>query len=301
MSALVLFHKQLGDVVLLEPALRAIARQTGDKVALHGTPLLQTLTELMPHVEWVAEPRKARYSDLWVFETGSRPAWEAFRAHAGEKHLRVRKLAHVRWFHHAVFRDIQVREHRNVHNALFFLRGVEPEAEFAPPRLERPPEGWRHPELPETPFLAVNMSASLQQKAWDPAKWRAALQRMRWPIVALGAGPEWVERHVAEATEGLRVLNLTNRTNLRQFFHAISAARMHLSVEGAGAHLAMAFDVPSVAIFSAGNAANPLNWYAPGPQARVLIDPAAKWGVHGEPIREAGDLVRCVEELAGNL
>ena len=292
MRPLVIFEKQLGDGVLLEPALRAIAAKCGGKVALHGAGFLETLAELMPHVEWTPNPQSERFSEVWVFETGSRTAWKAFRTRAEVKRLRLRKQSHLRWFHRIAFSDVAVCEHKNLHNALFFLRGVNPEAAFEPPRLSCPPETWRHPDLPSGEFAAVNMTASLASKSWDVGKWQESLAALKLPIVLLGAG------EVPAATEGL---NLVNRTTLRQFIHALSAARLHLAIEGAGAHLAMAFQVPTIAIFSQGNAANPLNWYAPGDDARVLIEPGAKWCSNAQPLTGPADLIRHAHELLRHL
>lgn len=298
MIPLVIFHKQLGDGVLLEPALRALAEQHG-RVALFGTPVLQTVAELMPNVEWRTQPT-GNFSEVWAFEPGSRCAWDAFRARAPLKRLRLRKITHRRWYHRLVFNDLQTPEHKDVHNALFFLRGVVPEALFTPPRLIAPPDTWKSPRLPDGPFIAVNMTASLEEKAWEAEKWRASLTELRatgLPLVLLGAGPAWVEKHVAEASAGTDAVNLVNRTSLREFIHAVSCAKLHLSLEGAAAHLAMAFQVPAIALFSRGNSANPLNWYAPGPAARILIDPAAKWAAKADSLASPADLIRHAREL----
>jgi ADP-heptose:LPS heptosyltransferase len=301
LKSLVIFEKQLGDGVLLEPTLRAIADLSGGTVAVHGADVLEPLTALMPFVEWTPTLGPIYYTDLWVFETGSRAAWRAFWTRAGTKRLRVRKESHLRWWHRVTFDDIRVGKHKDVHNSLFFLQGVRPNAEFVAPRLERPADSWAPPDLPPAPFLTVNMTTSLEAKKWSAGKWRSALagiqEAVEYPIVVVGTGDASVTEHVAEATSGIPVVNLVNKTNLRQFLFTLSRSEIYVGVEGAGSHIAMALGIPSIAIFSAQNLANPLNWFQSSNRAKVLIEPGAKWEKNGELLAAPEVLVRAVTEF----
>jgi hypothetical protein len=61
---LVIFHKQLGDLILLEPALRRLARANGHSVDLITRSGFQPLGSLMPHVSFRSKPNTKIYDAL---------------------------------------------------------------------------------------------------------------------------------------------------------------------------------------------------------------------------------------------
>jgi hypothetical protein len=79
---LAIFHKQLGDLVLLEPTLRLLAQASGSPIDLISRSGFQPLISLMPHVNFRRRPRKAVYKTLWCFDDRKKSALYALVAKA---------------------------------------------------------------------------------------------------------------------------------------------------------------------------------------------------------------------------
>lgn len=71
-TVLAIYHKQIGDLVLLESALRRLARATDSAVDLITRSGFQPLVSLMNGVSFRRKPALRRYDVLWCFDDVTR-------------------------------------------------------------------------------------------------------------------------------------------------------------------------------------------------------------------------------------
>ena len=90
------------------------------------------------------------------------------------------------------------------------------------------------------------------QKHWREARWAELAQRLEQELglraVLLG-GPGDVAAAARIAPAGDRLLNLAGQTGLRQCAALIEAATLSIGVDTGLTHMAIAFDVPGIALF----------------------------------------------------
>lgn len=259
MGDLVIFHKQLGDTVLLEPVLRKIALASGEPVQLQCPVMLRPLIDLMPHTR--AASGKARWFPrrVWAFDWGGRTTRAAAVTFCREKHLLIPTSEWVTRSHRAIFSDVHIKPYLDRYVARYMwdetpVDGVA--GGFEPPVLEKPPAEWTRDGLcPEEPFLLFNPVSAWQRKCYEPEKWAPVLRCAHdlglKRIVMTGGMEPWHYAHCAEIAKsaGVELADVSGMTNLPEFIHLISRAKLVLCVDGAAAHLARAFDVPSVTLF----------------------------------------------------
>ncbi len=263
--------KQLGDVTLLEPVTRLLAERSGRPCALHVKEAFRPLVGLMAQAAWGPDQRE-RAALSWTTSWSTRAAWTALRVASRRRGLLVNQPRHVRWWYRLIFREVRIEPIGREYWAKYFWRalGGEPEA-FTPPQLSLPPEDWRHPELPEGPFLLANPTAAWPSKFWTPKAWAEVMtsagQGLPW--VMTGGGSPEERRHCAEiaALAPAGLIDLAGRTSLKQYLHALSRARLVTAVDGSAAHLAQAFGVSALTIFGP---VYPPKWHWPTPRHRAL-------------------------------
>jgi hypothetical protein len=99
-GCLVIFHKQLGDLILLEPALRRLAHANGHSVDLITRSGFQPMGSLMPHVSFRSKPNTKIYDALWCFDDRRKSAFYSLLSRAREKHLLIIPGASIQFFGH---------------------------------------------------------------------------------------------------------------------------------------------------------------------------------------------------------
>lgn len=261
MSALVVFHKQLGDTVLLEPVLRKLAAASGGQVSLVCSRNLEPLISLMPHTRLAAGRQRWLPDCLWAYDWGSRTIRASLPTLCRDKHLVIPNPLWVRFMHRRVFRQIHPEPYEDRYISRYFWDVTSVaggEGVFTPVRLESPPAGWAAPDWRNEPYLLLNPVSAWKRKNYDAPKWARVLAHVRslgLPRVVMSGGTDdWQREHCAEiaaaaAALGVAVEDISGRTTLPQFMHLVSRARMVLCVDGAAAHLARGFSVPCVTIF----------------------------------------------------
>ena len=103
---LAIFHKQLGDLVLLEPTLKRLARASGSSVDLITRSGFQPLISLMPYVNFRRTASRRAYEALWCFDDRKKSAFYALVSGARQKHLLINPGARLRWYHSMIFPHI---------------------------------------------------------------------------------------------------------------------------------------------------------------------------------------------------
>jgi ADP-heptose:LPS heptosyltransferase len=257
MADLVIMHKQLGDTVLLEPVLRKLSGAAGEQVRLFCPLGLMPLLELMPHTVQMKGLKRFHASRVWSYDFGNRTTRAAFLTWAREKTLLLPHSDYLRFSHRLAYSQINIEPYHDRYMARYFwdhTPGKTGET-FTPPRLLVPPSSWAPGAFAERDYILLNPVSAWKSKGYDPEKWIEIIQgflaKETGPLVLTGGVEPWhvdVCRQIA-ARFPRKVLNLAARTSLKEFMFLISRSRLVLSVDGACAHLARAFDLPCITLF----------------------------------------------------
>jgi ADP-heptose:LPS heptosyltransferase len=108
MKTLAVYHKQLGDTLLLQPALEKLARQDGEDVGLLTKPGFSDLVSLMPGVRPLTWRKAPAVERLLCYDTGDRSTWMSLASRARTKHLLTFSQFYVRFFHRWIFSRIHL-------------------------------------------------------------------------------------------------------------------------------------------------------------------------------------------------
>ncbi len=246
-------YKQLGDTLLLQPALAKLAEHSGSDVDLITKPVFEPLLELMPGVSKAGQAGK--YDELWVFEHGSKAVWRAFMTQASRKYLRLIRPQYKRWYHPLVFSDIVAKPLSYEYRALCHYRAVHGSNDgFMPPRLLSPPAD-AHPASCPRGAVLISPTSAWRSKTWSVKAWARVIDDIHQSYdlspVLIGQGDAWMANHVRQiaAAASTKLVNLFNQTSLRELLATIASARAVVAIDGASAHLAAALSIPSLTLF----------------------------------------------------
>ncbi|MBU0620421.1 MAG: glycosyltransferase family 9 protein [Gammaproteobacteria bacterium] len=109
-------------------------------------------------------------------------------------------------------------------------------------------------------FVTINPFSRWKYKEWDNRKWGEVIDRI-WeahhlPAVLIGSVEEAAGcQEIVTGREG-RAFNLAGKTTLAELAAVISASSLHLGVDSAAPHIAVALDTPTVTIHG------PTDWRA---------------------------------------
>ena len=275
------FHKQLGDVVLLQPALARLQEHHGSPVMLMTRKGHQSLTQLMPGVEFQSGLPLARKSHLYCFDPLHKSAWRSLLAPAGVKQCILPNRSEMSWFHRPFFANVIVPELGQEFVAEYFWKNtpVPASSPFRPPELISPPPDWKPGGPFETPFALLCPTAGWQRKSWLPERWievmRPLADRFGFHFVMTSGPARWQVDHCHQITErgGAMVRSLANATSLREYLWLCANAEIVLTVDGSASHLAQAFGTRSVTLFGVTNIHN---WHHATPRNTALQGRASK-------------------------
>lgn len=269
-DSLLILRKQLGDTLLLEPAISALAAHTGRPVGLIARPAFAPMISLIPDARLLPGSWAPRgLSHLVSFDPRARSALTALLAGARQPRLVVSSARHLRWWHRPAYAG-HCDEVRNPDRywARYYFEQVprDEDAVFRPPRLRTPPADWRHRDLPAD-YLVLHPTSAWRRKCWPAQRWvevcRVLLGQAPLPLV-LSSGPadwevEYCSGIAARLPAGSTVL-MSGRTSLPQYLALLAGARLVLTVDGSASHLAAAFDTPVLSVFGP---TRPAHWHHP--------------------------------------
>jgi ADP-heptose:LPS heptosyltransferase len=254
-SLAIISDKQLGDVTLLEPLTRLLAARSGQPCALYVKDAFRPLVELMPQAAWGPD-MNVRHDETWATSWSSRNVMRAFKVPAKSKHLLVNHVSRPRWWYRFIFREIKVEPilFQEYWGHYYWRAFGGNDAAFDGPRLNAPPDDWKHPLLPESPYRLINPTAAWPNKFWTAEAWAEIMKSgasSGMPWVMTGGNSEVEKEHCAAiaAAAPQKLINLSGQTSLKQYIHALSRAKSVLCVDGSASHLAQAFAVPTIVIF----------------------------------------------------
>jgi ADP-heptose:LPS heptosyltransferase len=292
----VAFHKQLGDLVLLEPALSRLLAHHGEPVRLMTRNGHADLVRLMPGVEFVKGLALAPALSLYCFDPLNKSAFRSLLAPVLERHLVRPAQAELHWYHPIIFSRPRNLELTDSYIAEYFWANtpVPANGPFRPPVLSRPPDEWAPEGWKAGKFILVNPTSGWKKKMWTVEGWTAALNSLadRHRFVITSAKADWQVAHcrgIAAAT-GAAI----QPTTLRQFLWLCANARAVLSVDGAASHLAAAFGVKCFTVFGPTIMEQ---WHRPAPGQRAFQAPLNEAGIRSLKKLESAPVVEALAAL----
>jgi ADP-heptose:LPS heptosyltransferase len=268
------FHKQLGDLTLLEPALSRLRDFHGEPVRLFTRGGHAPLVELMPGVRFTRPPVFLPTGDMYCFDPLSKSAFRSLTTPVWGRYLIIPERRELQWFHPWIFAIPRSPELGDSYVAEFFWQHtpVPSTSPFRMPILSRPPDSWAPVGVSSRSFILVNATAGWRTKLWSPTGWAETIRSLDGisPVLLTSGGQDWQVRHCDEIVSlignGPRVLP----TSLREFLWLCANARAVLTVDGSASHFAAAFGTPSLTLFGPTNSKN---WHRPGPQRIAICAP----------------------------
>ena len=272
---LAIFHKQLGDLVLLEPTLRRLAQASGSSIDLISRSGFQPLISLMPHVNFRRRPRKAVYKTLWCFDDRKKSALYALVAKADQKHLLINPGAPIKWYQPKIFHHVLTPNLGNSHIAEYYWNNTvsDTSQNFRAPELQSPPDEWAYPLLSKN-YLHVNPTSGWKSKNWTPEKWARTINKLLEvgisPIVITSGKQEWQKEHCEMICLRLNqtIEGIWGETSMRNYLSIIWNAKMVLTPDGSASHIAAAFKRKCVTLFGHTDATH---WHRETPYSQAIV------------------------------
>jgi|JI6StandDraft_1071083.scaffolds.fasta_scaffold02612_9 ADP-heptose:LPS heptosyltransferase len=271
-GTLIIFRKQLGDVLLLQPALERLALERGP-VSVYARDGFADLLALMPgDIQLDTGSLLPRYSDVFCLEARPAAMLYAARVLGARKHLLLSRDV-APWWQRLIFDRYEVVSGSNCYRADLYqqlLCGIG--SDFQLPRLNLPPESWYPAGLPAT-YAVLHPTAAWQSKTWPAAHWVALLKELDpgLPWVLTAGNASWEKALAEEIVAGLAgkvtVLNLAGKTSLAGFLAVMAKSAITLCIDGSASHLSAAFGHPTLTLFGATSATR---WHRASAISRCL-------------------------------
>jgi ADP-heptose:LPS heptosyltransferase len=257
----VVSYKQLGDVLLLQPALSALAERTGNPVTLATKPEFSALVRLMPGA---ALEREARFDLLACVHHGSKAVWSSLKLRAEKKLLFLTRAAHLRWYHRWVFHECIVSPQRDTYWALQHWHNLVGTCTdgYHEPALMPPPPEWRPQGFQARDYILIHPTAAWPKKFWTAENWAETIRYLDRhygrPLIMTGGGTDFEMRHLKTICDyGAPITNYGGKTSLEEFIFLVAQARAVIAIDGAASHIARAYNKPVVTLFGQ---TNPRKW-----------------------------------------
>jgi heptosyltransferase-2 len=275
----------LGDVILAQPALRAITTQFKDaEILVYGR---GWLTELLPFLH--LQHSHVRYTDtlpnnadmLFLFPNSFRSAWQAWRAGAKQR-IGFRKDGRSLLLTHGYKPNIDLITQHHLFYYLDLLQQFGLLTPFTDVELVAPDDAQSKANallasqgLNANKVICVAPGAQFGgAKRYPAASYAVILSKLSaqgWHIVVLGTD---AERDIAaECLKGVqgKYWNAVGETSLTQALQLVSVARLMLCNDSGLMHVAAGLGVPTVTMFGA---TNPKRTSPSGTKVKVLYEPA---------------------------
>lgn len=325
-----------GDLLLMGPALRAMARQSGQLALLAGpraggvVPLLPGIDRaIIWHAPWIdpdpepLEPASvaALIDEVRALEPERAVIFTSFHQSALVTAF-VLRLAGVPWIaaisddYPGSLLDVRHRLEEDIHE-VERARSLAAAAGFSAPPDDDGRLSLRTPlpdvhelllPLEDRPYVVVHPGTSAPARAWDPVRYAETIDRLSedgWGVVVTGAHSESM---LADQVAGLTAVNLAGRTDWAHAAAVMAGAQAVVVGNTGPAHLAAAVATPVVSVFAPTVPA--IRWAPYGVPTVLLGDASAKCAgcraiecpMPGHPCLAAvtaQDVVAAVEHLAG--
>lgn len=273
---LVICHKQLGDMTLLEPTLAKLHAAAGRPVELLTRSGHAPLIALMEGVRMTKRVWLRRFDAIFCYDDLDKSALHALLAFAPRKDLLLRSPLELTNLGRRAFREIRAPGIADAYLARYNwdYTVVEARQPWRPPQLRHPDESWRPADFTLEDYVLLNSTAGWKSKRWKSSSWievaKALLDAGVPRIVVTSGGQDWQREHSKRIADALgdRALYLGGQTRLEEFLWLVSRSRMVLGVDGAASHLAAAFGGRNLTLFFR---TNPHNWHFPTKKSVALL------------------------------
>jgi ADP-heptose:LPS heptosyltransferase len=277
---LVICHKQLGDMALLEPALHKLFLAAGRPVELLTRSGHAPLIELMEGVKMTGRAWLRAYDAIFCYDDLDKSAVHAMLAFAPRKDLLLRSPLEITDWGRRAFHEIRTPGIADAYLARYNwdYTIVESRESWRPPVLHEPPDEWRPSSFGESDYVLLNSTAGWKSKRWKSSSWvevaEAVLAQGVPRIVVTSGGQDWQREHSEKIAMALgdRAIFLGGQTRLEEFLWLVSRSRMVMGVDGAASHLSAAFGGRNLTLFFR---TNPHNWHFPTDNSVALLAHAA--------------------------
>lgn len=257
MPALAICHKQIGDLVLIEPALAKIAAATDQPVELLTRSGHSPLVSLMANVRMASRTTLRPFRGVFVYDDSRKSALRALLTLSRRKALSLREPTELTGLHRLVFNQIAAPGVADHYLARYCWdhTPVETTLAYRHPQLNPPPDSWCPPGFAMTDYLLLNSTVGWKRKRWNSSSWikvaNELLDEGISQIVLSSGGQDWQIEHSQRIADGLngRVTFLGGQTRLEEYLWLTANCRMVLSIDGSAAHLASAFGKKSCTLF----------------------------------------------------
>lgn len=281
----VVFHKQLGDLLLLEPSFARLKAHHGGPVRVMTRRGHRDLLSLMDGVEYLGGQSFAWKSCLYCYDPLNKSAFRALLSPVAHRHCILPEKREMSWIHPLVFGKVIVPELEDKYIAQYFWDNtpVPTELSFRNASLNQPPADWKPEGMGDEPYILANPTSGWRKKSWLAERWvetiKALHEKHKLPIVMTSASTDWQIEQCREIVEqtGSYVRTLGGTTSLKGFLWLCANARMAVTIEGAASHILKAFDVPNLTLFGPSILAN---WHRPELRHLAIQAAPSKDGKH---------------------
>jgi ADP-heptose:LPS heptosyltransferase len=266
-NSLVIYWKQLGDLLLMEPALTKLASTTKSKVFIATKPEFSPLFSLMNSVCIAPTKTLKNISYVYSFDGRFRACIRALFTFCKIKHLIISDLKSLKWWHKFFFKEISIIDTSEKYRAEYFFDAINISSDFLfrPPKLNKPPKSWKPKCLPEK-YILIHATSAWRNKSWSPQFWANTINKLHGmgigPFVITGGNSVWEAKYIDSLLSKIdcKVLNLCGKTNIKEYLAAIHHASLVVAIDGSAAHIASAFNRPVLTLFGP---THPIHWCLP--------------------------------------
>ena len=283
--SLVIYWKQLGDLLLMEPAFAKLASISGSDVFVSTRPEFSSLFLLMDNIYIAPSLQILNASEVYSFDHRFRSSFRAFLTTSKKKHLILPSFKFLRFWHKFIFNEIFIKESSSKYRAEYFFDAtlVDSHMKFRPPKLNPPPKSWKPSYLP-TKYALLHTTSAWKNKCWPSRSWAKTIDALKISgiesFVITGGGAPWEIEYVKSIIGKTKVplINLCGQTSIQEYLAIIFNASIVIAIDGSASHIAAAFNRPTLTLFGP---THPLHWHYPSHRS-MLID-ARKFSPERKP------------------
>jgi glycosyltransferase involved in cell wall biosynthesis len=271
----VIFHKQLGDVLLLEPALAKLSASYGQNVVLSTRLKFEPMVRLMRNVDMAGLLPTHGVSRVISFSPRPRAAVKTLLTQCDSKVAIFKDPSGIQWWHRFIYMSgCPVVPDSGEYKAKYLYRVMPCDTilPYRPPRLISPPEEWK-PKSLEGNYILLHATSAWKRKTWSAQKWAAVLDKLHdsgmGPFVCTSGPVSWEIEFVNSIQKASRalIINFAGKTSLESYLWLVANANLVLCIDSSATHLAAAFQRPSVTLFGP---TNPKEWHYSSERARLI-------------------------------
>lgn len=273
-SSLVIYWKQLGDLLLMEPTFSKLASTTKSDIYVATYSEFGPLLSLMENVHLAPGFLLCNILQVFSFDHRLRACIKSLLTSSSCKYLILSNQKYFKHWHKYFYTNIEMLEPSSKYRAKYFFDsiGQASEMSFRPPKLKAPPAIWKPSYLPPN-YIIIHPTSAWKNKSWPSKSWVSVIDALN----KIGAGPfiitggkslweiEFAESIVKQSK--CQILNLCGKTDIQEYLSIIFNSSMVLSIDGSVAHIAAAFNRPNLTLFGP---SSPLHWHWPSKISRSI-------------------------------